>query len=237
MILGLIRLFARIDMAEWPRQVIYGVVGPVILWLIFPGATAGTGGGERMLGAVLLAQMLIVMAHLSSAIAWDRFTGRLSLLVIGGVSRTAYFVARTCEGVLLSIIPLIVLGLMVLLGVVSAPQTRTWIVFLSGLGFVLWLCAVGIWLGGSSQSASTANLGANMIVGICFAFCPLLYGPERVPRYLARFVEILPPTLAIKGQRNLWSGLRLGWSPAILLFVWVVVTASVASRKFRWTDA
>lgn len=220
-----------------PRYLIFSLVMPVILFLLF-----ASGGKNDTIGGLSVAAYIMVSMGtfgamsgvFSSAgrIALERSTGWNRQLRLTALSGRQYVLGKAVTGFSVALPALIIVFLAGALGKgVSLPAARWPVIGLSVLLGLLPMAALAVWLGYAARPDSLQAIMGGIIS--LLALIGGLWVPiESFPNWVGDIAKALPTYWAAGAGRSALAGSWVGWHGVAVLAAWTVVFAAVAGRAY-----
>jgi ABC-2 type transport system permease protein len=247
----------RVELKEFFRQresVVFTLLFPIGLLLVF-GAVLhydignGVSFTQYFLAGVIAAGVLgASLQNLAIHIAGERSDGTLKALAGTPMPKTAYFVGKIVQVLVLAVVTVVLLLLIgALVFSTRLPSGRGWftLVWVTLLGAaactLLGIAVSSVCRNGRSASATVTPI-ALLLEVVSGVFMPF----DQVPGWLQGVAAVFPLKWMAQGLRSVFLPQALAakepagdWElgrVALVLAIWCVVGLLLCARTFRWQD-
>ncbi|MGY1747609.1 ABC transporter permease [Blastococcus sp. SYSU D00695] len=256
-VLGVCRTRAGVELKEFFRQresVVFTLMFPVILLLVFGSVLDyDLGGGvtftQYFIAGVIAAGILgASLQNMAISIATERSDGTLKGLVGTPMPKSAFFVGKVVQVLVVTVaIVVVLLAIGVLVFDIDLPSGTDWLTFawVAALGSaactLLGIAVSTLARNGRSASATVTPIALvlQFISGVFFQF-------SQVPTWLQTIASLFPLKWMAQGLRSVFLPDALAanepaghWElgrVALVLGIWCVVGLVLCVRTFRWQD-
>lgn len=213
----------------------YGLLlpGAISLW-----ARAQAPGRESaryvVVGTFVLGLHSILVRRAGYSIAVERTGGIWKLLATTRVTRSAYLAAQALDMLVLALVPMMGLMIASISDSDCMPRSALWLI--PALLACVTFTSLALLIAGA-VSAKLCGLITNVLSISTLAFCPMLYGPDRVPDAIWPVVKYLPQTVAMQSIVPTWNGEHAPSLAIALQVFWALTSSMLVIRTFPWHAA
>lgn len=245
--------FGLISLTRNPRAVVFSLVFPVVLLVLFNSIFA-TGdasstklpGGEGLTldayftaGIIAYAITMSCFSTLAISLTSQRESGQLKRFRGTPMPSWTFMAAQILRSVLMVLLMVVVLVVIgrVAFDVELRGETIPGLVVYVLLGTAT-MCSLGIALTTLARTADAAStiapFGAVLVAFISGVFIPV----EELPTWLAEVGRVFPLAHLAEGLQTTFSsgasGIGLNAENVAVLAAWGIVALAIAAREFRW---
>ena len=190
---------------------------------------------RAMIGTIVFGSTMLTTSMLGQSVIYDRFQGRLKLIITMPVSRFAYAAGILCVGTMLSGSAICVL--LVVAVVAGVDFTFTWSFLPIVLTVLLTMSGLTLLVVSYAPSPEVGGVMSNLL-GIFMALVSPVYFPmEQAPALMRAFGWVSPLRYAADGMMKSLSGHTDVYLEVAILAVFSTVCLGAGLWKLHWRES
>ncbi len=190
---------------------------------------------RAMIGTIVFGSTMLTTSMLGQSVIFDRFQGRLKLIITMPVSRFAYAGGILCVGAVLSGSAVSILLIVALIA--GVDFTFTWSFLPIVLTVLLTMSGLTLLVVSYAPSPEVGGIMSNLL-GVFMALVSPVYFPmEQAPALMRAFGWVSPLRYAADGMMKSLSGQPDVFLEVAILAVFSVVCLGAGLWKLRWQES
>ena len=190
---------------------------------------------RAMIGTIVFGSTMLTTSMLGQSVIFDRFQGRLKLIITMPVSRFAYAAGILCVGSVLSGSAVCILLTVALIA--GVEFTFTWSFLPIVLTVLLTMSGLTLLVVSYAPSPEVGGIMSNLL-GIFMALVSPVYFPmEQAPALMRAFGWVSPLRYAADGMMKSLSGQPDVYVEVAILAVFSAVCLGAGLWKLRWQES
>ena len=190
---------------------------------------------RAMIGTIVFGSTMLTTSMLGQSVIYDRFQGRLKLIITMPVSRLAYAAGILCVGAILSGSAVCVLLVVALIA--GVDFTFTWSFLPIVVAVLLTMSGLTLLVVSYAPSPEVGGIMSNLL-GIFMALVSPVYFPmEQAPVLMRAFGWVSPLRYAADGMMKSLSGQPDVFLEVAILAAFSAVCLGAGLWKLRWRES